>query len=61
MFSLLSLVRGSGDGSAVERRTRDPKVAVRVPAGAARAFSSAGSTFCADSFFGIRSTPLVPQ
>ena len=61
MFSLLSLVRGSEDGSAVERRTRDPKVAVRVPTGAAGEFSSPGSTFCADSYFGICSTPLVPQ
>ena len=31
---------------------------VRVPAGAAGEFSSPGSTFCADSYFGIRSTPV---
>ena len=24
-------------------------------------FSSPGSTFCADSYFGIRSTPVLPQ
>ena len=24
-------------------------------------FSSRGSTFCADSYFGIRSTPVLPQ
>ena len=32
---------------------------VRVPAGAAVEFSSPGSTFCADSYFGIRSTPVL--
>ena len=34
---------------------------VRVPAGAAGAFSSPGSTFCADSRLGIRFTPVLPQ
>ena len=34
---------------------------VRVPAGAAGEFYSPGSTFCADSYFGIRSTPVLPQ
>ena len=35
---------------------------VRIPAGAAAGeFSSPGSTFCADSYFGIRSTPVLPQ
>ena len=34
---------------------------VRVPAGATGEFSSPGSTFCADSYFGIRSTPVLPQ
>ena len=33
---------------------------VRIPAGAAGEFSSSGSTFCAD-YFGIRSTPMLPQ
>ena len=33
---------------------------VRIPAGAAGGFSP-GSTFCADSYFGIRSTPVLPQ
>ena len=32
---------------------------VRIPAGAAGEFSSPGSTFCADSYFGIRSHPCV--
>ena len=32
---------------------------VRIPAGTAGEFSSPGSTFCADSYFGIRSTPVV--
>ena len=34
---------------------------VRIPAGAAGEFSSPGSTFCADSIFGICSTPVLPQ
>ena len=34
---------------------------VRVPPGAAGEFSSPGSTFCTDSYFGIRSTPVLPQ
>ena len=37
------------------------KTRVRIPAGAAGEFSSPGSTFCADSYFGIRSTPVLPQ
>ena len=32
---------------------------VRIPAGAAGEFSSPGSTICADSYFGIHSTPHV--
>ena len=32
---------------------------VRIPAGTAGEFSSPGSTFCADSYFGIRSHPRV--
>ena len=34
---------------------------VQIPAGAAGDFSSPGSTFCADSDVGIRSTPVLPQ
>ena len=34
---------------------------VRVPAGTAGEFSSPGSTFCADLYFGFRSTPVLPQ
>ena len=34
-------------------RSRD-----RMPAGTAGEFSSPGSIFCADSYFGIRSTPV---
>ena len=37
-------------------RSRD-----RIPAGAAGELSSPGSTFCADSDFGIRSTAMLPQ
>ena len=32
---------------------------VRIPAGVAGEFSSPGSTFCADSYFGIRSTAVA--
>ena len=34
---------------------------VQIPVGAAGEFSSIGSTFCADSNFGILSTPVLPQ
>ena len=34
---------------------------VRIPAGTAGECSSPGSTFCAYSYFGIRSTPVLPQ
>ena len=34
---------------------------VRIPAGATGEFSSPWSTFCADSYFGIRSTLALPQ
>ena len=34
---------------------------VRIPAGAAGEFSSPWSTFFADSYFGICSTPVLPQ
>ena len=37
------------------------KSRVRVPARAAGEFSSPGSTFCADSHIGIRSTLVLPQ
>ena len=34
---------------------------VRIPAGAAGEFPSPGSSFSADPYFGIRSTPVLPQ
>ena len=34
---------------------------VQIPAGAAGEFSSPGSTSCADSYFGICSTLVLPQ
>ena len=37
------------------------KLRVRVPAGAARECSSPESTLCADSLFGVRSTPMLLQ
>ena len=33
----------------------------RISAGATGAFSSPESTLCADSLFGVRSTPVLPQ
>ena len=33
----------------------------QILAGAAGEFSSPGSTFCADTYFGICSTPVLPQ
>ena len=44
------------DTSVVIERSR-----VRVPTGAAGEFSSPGSTFRADSYFGIRFTPMLQQ
>ena len=53
---------GAGIAQWLEHRTRDWKGSrVQVPAGAAGEVSSPGSTFCADSYFGIRSTPVLPQ
>ena len=37
------------------------RVRVRIPAGTAGEFSSPVSTLCADSLFGVRSTPVLPQ
>ena len=40
---------------------RDRKVPGSSPGGAAGEVSSAWSTLCADYYFGIRSTPVLPQ
>ena len=55
LMPLPELYRGVWIAQWLERWTRDPK----VPAGAAGEFSSPWSTFCADFYFGIRSTPHV--
>ena len=34
---------------------------VQIPAGAVGDISAPGSTFCADSYFDIHSTPVLPQ
>ena len=54
---------GGGERQKSEGSTADTarKSRVRIPAGTAGEFSSPGSTFCADSYFGIRSTPVLPQ
>ena len=53
-------VRGGGGGGG-EQRTRDRKVRGSSPVGATGSFSSPGSTFCVNSYFGIRSTHVLPQ
>ena len=50
-----------GSAQWLERWTRDPTVADSCPGRAAGEISSPGSTFCADSYFGICSAPLLPQ
>ena len=48
---------GSGDSSVVRTPIRDRKVAgLKNLVGAVGEFSSLGSIFCADSYFGIRSS-----
>ena len=63
MLTGTGIAVGGGDSSVV--RAPDSvvieRLRVRIPAGAAGEFSSPGSTFCADSYFGIRSTPVLPQ
>ena len=49
------------DTSVVKRWTRDRKVSGTSPGRSGREFSSPGSTLCADSYLGIRSTPVLPQ
>ena len=58
---LLRAQWGAGIAQWLDRLTRDRKSRVRVPAGSASEFSAPRSTFCADSFFGVRSTPVIPQ
>ena len=45
----------------LEHRTCDQMLWIRIPAGAVGEFSSPGSTFCADSYFGLCSTPVLLQ
>ena len=49
------LLSGQSAGLMIERSQ------VRIPAGVAGDFSSPGSTFCADAYFGIQSTPALLQ
>ena len=53
--SRVALLSPSIAGLVIERSR------VRIPAGAAGEFSSPGSTFWDDSYFGIRFTPVLPQ
>ena len=43
------------------RRTRDRKDAGSRPCSSGEKFSTPGSTFYADFYFGIRYTPVLPQ
>ena len=54
---------GAGIAQWLECRARDRRVPGSNPgkSGGRTFFSSPGSTFCADSYFGIRSTPVLPQ
>ena len=52
---------GSGDSSVVDHRTCDQKVTGSSPGRSGWIISSPLSTFCADSYFGIRFTPVLPQ
>ena len=49
------------DTSVVKRWTLDRKVSGTSPGRSGRELSSPGSTLCADSYLGIRSTPVLPQ
>ena len=58
-YSGWSVKKRAGITQWLEHRTRDWKVAGSNPAGAAGEFCSPGSTFCADSYFGIHSTHVT--
>ena len=53
--------KGEGIAQWLECWTYDWKVTGLNPVGVAAEFSSLGSTFCADSYFGIRSTHMLPH
>ena len=50
---------GVGIAQWLEHWIRESRV--QIPAGAAGELSSPGLTFCADSYFGIHSTPVLLQ
>ena len=52
---------GAGIAPWLDRRTRDRKVAGSNPDRSGGTIFSPGSTFCADSYVGIHSTPVLPQ
>ena len=45
----------------LECRSPDRKVSGSSPGRSGERISSPGSTFCADSYFGVRSSPVLPQ
>ena len=54
-----SWIWGAGIAQWLERQTRDRKVLGLSPSRSGGRISSPGSAFCADSYFGIHSTPHV--
>ena len=54
-----SWIWGAGIAQWLERRTRDRKVPGSSPGRSGERISSRGSALCADSYFGIHSTPHV--
>ena len=61
LHTLASVKWEAGSAQWLEHRTHECRSWVQIPAGAAVKFSSPGSTFCANSYFGIHSTPVLPQ
>ena len=58
-FSVSVITTNTGNSSVVERRTRDRKVSGSSPGLCDGSIFSPGSAFCADSYFGIRSTSVL--
>ena len=64
LFGFLIVIWGAGIAQRLERRTRDQKVSGSNPGrscGTIFFFSGVSFYFCSVSYFGIRSTPVLPQ
>ena len=60
-LQLIVIVRSARRACWLEHRTCDKRLHVWIPAGAAQESYSPESTLCADSLFGVLSTPVLPQ